>query len=84
VKLRRLTTKLLLALAVLLAGWPAAASACAVCYGDPESPMSRGLTWGILALVMVVGTVLTGAVAFFVQAGRRSERLNPPQDGEKI
>jgi hypothetical protein len=51
---------------------PGRASACAICYGEPDSPVSQGLTWAILALVMVVMTVLSGAVAFFVQANRKA------------
>lgn len=46
------------------------AFACAICYGDPDSPMTTGLTWAILALALVVGCVLTGVVAFFVHANR--------------
>lgn len=48
------------------------AAACAVCYGEPDSPMSRGLTWGILALCAVVGVVLSGVAVFFIHVGRRS------------
>lgn len=56
---------------------PASASACAICYGEPGSPMTRGLTWAILALVMVVAIVLSGVVAFFVRT-LRNESAQPP------
>lgn len=56
---------------------PASASACAICYGEPDSPMTRGLTWGILALVLVVAIVLSGVVAFFVHT-LRNESAQPP------
>ena len=49
---------------------PPATFACAICYGEPDSPMTNGLTWAILALALVVGCVLTGIVAFFVHANR--------------
>ncbi len=49
---------------------PSATFACAICYGDPDSPLTDGLTWAILALALVVGCVLTGVVAFFVHANR--------------
>ncbi len=62
----------LLALAVWL---PVSASACAVCYGEPDSPAARGLSWAIAALGVMVMSVLAGAVAFFVQAGRKAARL---------
>lgn len=34
------------------------AVACAVCYGDPESPLAKGATAGVLFLMGVVGVVL--------------------------
>jgi hypothetical protein len=58
-----------LALAAFL---PVSASACSICYGEPDSPVSRGLTWAIVALGMIVVGVLAGAVAFFVQANRKA------------
>ncbi len=66
------------ALAIMLAALqPRAACACAICYGDPDSPMTEGLTWGILALVLVVGCVLTGIVTFFVHANRNATNRLP-------
>lgn len=63
----------LLFIGLALAGLhPGSALACAICYGEPDSPMTRGLTWAILALVLVVGCVLTGIVSFFVHANRRA------------
>ena len=62
----------------LLAGFFLAlpsAFACSACYGDPDSPMSRGLTWAIVALVGVISMVLTGVTAFFVHVNRRSTAL---------
>ncbi len=57
---------------ILLAITPAAAQACSVCYGEPDSPAARGLTWAILSLIVVVAVVLAGVTAFFVHAGRNS------------
>jgi hypothetical protein len=51
---------------------PANVLACSVCYGDPDAPMTKGLTWAIVALVGVIGVVLSGVVAFFVHAARKS------------
>ena len=36
------------------------AAACAVCYGDPDSPMAKGVVAGVLTLVGVIGFVLVG------------------------
>ena len=33
-----------------MAGW-----ACAVCYGESDAPMSRGLTWAVVVLAGMVG-----------------------------
>lgn len=59
------------------------AAACAACYGEPDAPMSRGLTWAIVALAAIVGVVLSGVVMFFVHVGRRSADLSRPVDGDK-
>jgi hypothetical protein len=67
--------KKLTAVTVLVALSPAAARACAVCYGEPDSPAARGLTWAIIALAAIVMVVLAGAVTFFVQANRKATVL---------
>jgi hypothetical protein len=55
---------------------PVGVMACSVCYGEPDSPVSRGLTLAILALALVVMVVLAGVVGFFVQASRKAELLD--------
>jgi hypothetical protein len=67
--------KICLALCLTLGLMAAAAPealACSVCYGEPDSPTTKGLTLAITALGAIVMCVLAGAVAFFVQANRRS------------
>jgi hypothetical protein len=56
------------------------AFACAACYGQSDSPMARGMTWGILALLAVVLSVLGCVTGFFVYIGRRSnvEKASAP------
>ncbi|HNT16199.1 MAG TPA: hypothetical protein PKO21_15275 [Verrucomicrobiota bacterium] len=54
-----------------------AASACAVCFGEPGAPMTRGLTWAIISLGGIVGLVLAGVAGFFVHVNRRSQ--SPPE-----
>ncbi len=71
------------ALMVILALFqPGAAQACAVCYGDPSSPASIGLTWAITALGVLVVLVLTGVVGFFVHMNRKAAALERAQPGE--
>ncbi len=53
-------------------GW-----ACAVCFGEPGAPMTRGLTWGIISLGGIMSLVLVGVAGFFVHVNRRSHR--PPE-----
>jgi len=67
------TARTVAALLVLGLLHPGVASACSVCYGEPDSPAARGLSWAIVALAGVVVMVLAGAVAFFVQAARKSD-----------
>lgn len=60
---------------VFLAIVPSVAPACSICYGDPDSPVSQGLTWAILALATIVVAVLGAVVAFFVHASRKAASL---------
>lgn len=55
------------ALAALAAFAPAKAFSCAVCFGDPASPLTQGAKAGIIFLaVMVYMVVMTmGGVALF-------------------
>ena len=69
-----------------LAAWVGAAAiwhadsvwACSVCFGDPESPMAKGVVAGVLVLVGVIGMVLLGVVGtglFWVSRSRALARL---------
>ena len=70
-------SKTLIGLVLAIAGLfalTAEADACAVCFGDPESPMAQGVVWGVLVLVAIVGFVLTGITGiavFWMYRGRR-------------
>ena len=46
--------------------------ACAACYGASDSPMAKGMNWGILSLLGVVVMVLGSIATFFVFIGKRS------------
>jgi len=77
VKLLRSRNLKLVWLALLLAAMsPARVLACAVCYGESDAPMARGVTYGILALAGVIAGVLSGVVVFFVHMKRKSAALN--------
>jgi hypothetical protein len=76
------TSALSLVLAIL--SQPVGVRACAVCYGEPDSPASQGLTMAILALAVVVMGVLGGVVAFFVQASRKAGLLEAAAAGNAM
>jgi len=62
-------------LAGLLSGLvlrPVALQACAACYGQSDSPMARGMNWGIFSLLFVVVFVLGTIATFFVFLAKRS------------
>ena len=54
---------------------PAPIWACAVCFGQTDADIAKGLAWGVVALLMIVASVLAGITAFFVQAARRSSMI---------
>ena len=45
--------------------------ACSVCYGDPDSLLSKGLTMGVLVLVAITGLVLSSFAYFFYTLWRK-------------
>jgi hypothetical protein len=49
--------------------------ACAACYGQSDSPMAKGMNWGIFSLLAVVVFVLGAIASFFVYLAKRSETL---------
>lgn len=51
------------------------ALACAVCFGPPDSSLTQGAKAGILILLGVVATVLTGIVAVALFWMRRARML---------
>ena len=62
------------------------ALACAVCFGAPDSSLTQGAKAGILILLGVVATVLTGIVAvtlFWVRRARALEEAPGPTEGQQ-
>ena len=51
------------------------ASACPVCFGDPNAPSAKGMNAAIWFLLAMVGFVQAGFVALFVALWRRSRAL---------
>lgn len=69
----------ILAAAMATAVWlvlPAAATACATCYGAADSPMTQGMNNAILTLIGVVGLVYVGIGKVFLDFRRRARKLS--------
>lgn len=62
-------------IAVALLLTPAILSACPVCYGAPNSPMTKSSNNAIVFLLGVIGFVQVGFVAMFWSFWRRAREL---------
>jgi len=72
----------LVAAALLLL--PTLASACPVCFGDPNSAMVKGTNNGIFFLLGVIGFVQVGLGAMFVGFWRRARALRARRDSLRV
>jgi hypothetical protein len=61
---------------------PASLFACAACYGASDSPMAKGMNWGIFSLLGVVTMVLGGIATFFVFLGKKSAEASNLPDAD--
>jgi hypothetical protein len=52
------------------------AMACATCFGVSDSPMAKGMNWGIFSLLIVIVSVLASIAGFFLFIINRK----PPTD----
>jgi heme/copper-type cytochrome/quinol oxidase subunit 2 len=80
VTLRALRTTALAALLSAFAAHPNAVWACAACYGQSDSPMARGMNWGIFSLLGVVVLVLGGVAGFFIYLARKAADVSAASD----
>jgi heme/copper-type cytochrome/quinol oxidase subunit 2 len=69
--MRRLTVMVSLAL-ILVAQ---AAAACPVCFGDPNSPMTKGMNSAIIFLLGIVGFIWVAFAALFFTFWRKARAL---------
>jgi len=49
---------------------------CAVCYGNPESPMSHGMNMGVLTLLGFIGFVLCILAYSIISISIRTKNIN--------
>jgi predicted MFS family arabinose efflux permease len=73
-RLKNLSAAAMLALVLC----PHSLWACAACAGQSDSPMAKGMNWGIMSLLAVVACVLGGITTFFVYIGKRSQTDKMP------
>ena len=71
--MRRNSQFVLIAIAILLL--PTVLSACPVCYGAPDSPMTKSSNNAIGFLLGVIGFVQIGFVAMFWSFWRRAKAM---------
>jgi hypothetical protein len=71
-------------IAVVLIGVAVAASACPVCYGNQQTPLTKSASNGILFLLGIVGSVQVGFVAVFISFWRRTKALQQKREQFQI
>ncbi len=62
---------------------PSPVWACAVCFGGPEEPLTKGMSMGILSMLGVVGSVMSVFAMFFVYLGKKAARMPATDTTEK-
>jgi len=67
-------------IAICLLLVPSILSACPVCYGAPNSPMTKSSNNAIMFLLGVVGFVQIGFIALFWSFWRRAKELRRRRD----
>lgn len=73
--LRPVLVVALAALVVLVVG-ATEAGACAVCYGNPQSPMVKGIAAGIWVMLGCIGFILAGFASVFLYWVYRSRHID--------
>ena len=71
-------------IAVVLLACATLASACPVCYGNQQTPLTKSASNGILFLLGIVGSVQIGFVALFVSFWKRAKALQQKREQFQI
>lgn len=74
----------LVVIAIALFLIPSILSACPVCYGAPNSPLTKGSNNGIMFLLGVIGFVQVGFVAMFWSFWRRARELRQRRESFRV
>ncbi|HVG08566.1 MAG TPA: hypothetical protein VNM67_12735 [Thermoanaerobaculia bacterium] len=73
--MRRVKTIATFSAGFVVLALPQIASACATCFGAPDSPMTKGMNNAIFLLIGVVGLVYVGIGKVALDFRKRSKRL---------
>lgn len=73
---------LVIVIVLLLA--PAILSACPVCYGAPNSPMTKSSNNAIIFMLGIIGFVQVGFVAMFWSFWRRAKELRRRRESFRL
>lgn len=57
---------------VLVAAFPRAALACPVCFGQNDSPLTAGISYGIFVMLGLIAVLWVAFGSFFIYLWRRS------------
>ncbi len=66
---------LLASILIGLVGSAPQALACATCFGESDSPLAAGMSWGILTMILVAYFVLFSIIGFFIFVARRAAAM---------
>ncbi len=61
---------------ILISTFPNISYGCAVCYGDPQAPMTAGLNQAIFFLLGVIGFILSIVLSVGIYFFRRGKTIN--------
>ena len=61
---------------IILSLIPGVLFPCAVCYGNPDSPMSHGMNMGVLTLLGFIISILLIVAASIFTISMRTKKLN--------
>jgi heme/copper-type cytochrome/quinol oxidase subunit 2 len=72
------------AIVIVLLLAPAILSACPVCYGAPNSPMTKSSNNAIIFMLGIIGFVQVGFVAMFWSFWRRAKELRRRRESFRL
>ena len=70
----------------LLAAVPRAALACPICFGQNDSPMSAGISYGIFVMLGIIAVLWVAFGSFFIYLWRRGRSVadGTPKGGPHV